>query len=170
MPRYAAFLRAVNVGGTGKLPMADLKAMCSDLGFKDMKTYIASGNVVFNSVLHGEQVQAQLTKVLSVYLDKPVAVAIRTRDELLELVSKSPFPNVEENKHILILLDETPPADIAFSAKHHTDELITVRDRVLHVYYPSGMGISKLKIPGTEKGTSRNMNTIRKMVELMVNE
>jgi uncharacterized protein (DUF1697 family) len=46
---YIALLRAVNVGGTGKLPMAKLKAMCSELGFVNVRTYIASGNVVFGS-------------------------------------------------------------------------------------------------------------------------
>ncbi len=49
MPRYVALLRAVNVGGTGKLPMTELKAMCVDEGFGDVQTYIASGNVVFSS-------------------------------------------------------------------------------------------------------------------------
>jgi len=48
MTRYVALLRAVNVGGTGKLPMADLKALCTELGFKRVETYIASGNVIFD--------------------------------------------------------------------------------------------------------------------------
>jgi hypothetical protein len=49
LTNYIALLRAVNVGGTGKLPMADLKAICSDAGFIQVQTYIASGNVVFKS-------------------------------------------------------------------------------------------------------------------------
>jgi hypothetical protein len=49
METYIALLRAVNVGGTGKLPMAELRAMCEDAGFRDVRTYIASGNVVFRS-------------------------------------------------------------------------------------------------------------------------
>jgi len=49
MTRYVGLLRAVNVGGTGKLPMADLRAMCAEIGFADVQTYIASGNVVFDS-------------------------------------------------------------------------------------------------------------------------
>ena len=49
MTTYIALLRAVNVGGTGKLPMADLKAMCLDAGFTEVRTFIASGNVVFSS-------------------------------------------------------------------------------------------------------------------------
>jgi uncharacterized protein (DUF1697 family) len=53
MNTYVALLRAVNVGGTGKLPMADLKAMCDAAGFVQVQTYIASGNVVFKSKATG---------------------------------------------------------------------------------------------------------------------
>ena len=49
MTIYVAFLRAVNVGATGKLPMSNLRRMCVELGFDDVQTYIASGNVVFTS-------------------------------------------------------------------------------------------------------------------------
>ena len=52
MTKYVALLRAVNVGGTGKLPMAELRAMCESIGFAKVRTYIASGNVVFESELH----------------------------------------------------------------------------------------------------------------------
>ena len=46
MPVFIALLRAVNVGGTGKLPMGDLKRLCEKAGFRNVRTYIASGNVV----------------------------------------------------------------------------------------------------------------------------
>ena len=167
MSRYAAFLRAVNVGGTGALPMADVKTMCAALGFENIKTYIASGNIVFESNKASIEVGAMLADQLEKFLNKKVPVFMRTAEELNAVISDSPFPNVEANKHMVILLDETPPADIAFKAKHHTDELIAIREGVLHIYYPSGMGKSKLKIPGTEHGTARNMNTVRKVLELM---
>ncbi|HEY0489493.1 MAG TPA: DUF1697 domain-containing protein, partial [Telluria sp.] len=51
MTTFIALLRAVNVGGTGKLPMTELKAMCEAAGFTNVRTYIASGNVVFDSAL-----------------------------------------------------------------------------------------------------------------------
>jgi uncharacterized protein (DUF1697 family) len=167
VPRYAAFLRAVNVGGTGKLPMAELRLMCEALGFENVKTYIASGNVVFDREQGEAEVRAALSEKLEKFMGKPVPVFIRTVDALAVLFADNPFPNVEENKHIVIFLDETPPADIAFSAKHHIDELVAIREKILHVYYPSGMGQSKLKIPAAEQGTARNMNTVRKVWELM---
>ena len=56
MTVYVALLRAVNVGGTGKLPMADLRAICVAAGFEGVRTYIASGNVVFSSDLAAAEV------------------------------------------------------------------------------------------------------------------
>jgi uncharacterized protein (DUF1697 family) len=167
MLRYAAFLRAVNVGGTGALPMAELKSICANLGFQNVKTYIASGNVVFNAEQGETVIRTLLATELEKHIKKTIPVFVRTADELSTLLHENPFPNVEPNKHLVILLDETPPHDIGFNAKYHTDELIAVREKSLHVYYPRGMGISKLKISGSERGTARNMNTIRKVLELM---
>ena len=72
MVKYVALLRAVNVGGTGKLPMADLKAICSDAGFTQVETYIASGNVVFESKMTPSKVKSELEKRLHEYSGKPV--------------------------------------------------------------------------------------------------
>ena len=64
MTTYIALLRAVNVGGTGKLPMAELKAMCNDAGFARVETYIASGNVAFDSKAAAAKVKSELEKRL----------------------------------------------------------------------------------------------------------
>ena len=72
MPIYIALLRAVNVGGTGKLPMADLKAMCEAEGFERVQTYIASGNVMFEAAGTEQEVQVALAQRLNLYAGKPV--------------------------------------------------------------------------------------------------
>jgi uncharacterized protein (DUF1697 family) len=71
MTSYVALLRAVNVGGTGKLPMTELRAMCEGCGFKDVRTYIASRNVVFKANLDEAAVQAELEPALQSYAGKP---------------------------------------------------------------------------------------------------
>src|SRR5262245_38232826 len=81
-PKYVALLRAINVGGTGKLPMADLKAMCEEAGFAHVATYIASGNVVFESSAPEAKVKAALEKRLQGYAGKPVGVVVRTAAEM----------------------------------------------------------------------------------------
>ena len=78
MTTYVALLRAINVGGSGKMPMSDLKSICTELGFADVETYIASGNVVFDCELSPEAVQATLTKRLKAYAGRDVGVFVRT--------------------------------------------------------------------------------------------
>jgi len=75
---YAALLRAVNVGGTGKLPMTELARLCEREGLCDVKTYIQSGNVVFTSAKKEAAVKAALEKALERHMGKPVAVMVRT--------------------------------------------------------------------------------------------
>ena len=85
MTAFVALLRAVNVGGTGKLPMTELKAMCDAAGFAKARTYIASGNALFASDLPEAEVQARLARALEAYAGKPVGVLVRTAAEMAAL-------------------------------------------------------------------------------------
>jgi uncharacterized protein (DUF1697 family) len=78
MTRYVALLHAVNVGGTSKLPMSELKAMCIDAGFLRVGTYIASGNVVLDSKAKPSAVKLAIEARLLAYFGKPAAVVVRT--------------------------------------------------------------------------------------------
>ncbi|UFX45137.1 DUF1697 domain-containing protein [Bradyrhizobium sp. 41S5] len=166
MPRYVALLRAVNVGGTGKLPMTELMAMCVDEGFTDVQTYIASGNVVFSSKLGAPKVKAALEKRLHAYAGKPVGVAVRSADEIAAVLKANPFPKAPPNTTVAIFLDEPPPKDALKDIKGHQDEQMRLGKREIYVAYGSGMGRSKLKIPAAANGTARNLNTIAKLAEL----
>ncbi|MCP1840759.1 uncharacterized protein (DUF1697 family) [Bradyrhizobium sp. USDA 4524] len=166
MPRYVALLRAVNVGGTGKLPMTELKAMCVDEGFADAQTYIASGNVVFSSKLGAAKVKAALERRLQAYAGKPVGIVIRSADEIAAVLRANPFPKAPPNYTVAIFLDEPPPKDALKDIKGQQDEEVRLGKREIYVAYGSGMGRSKLKIPAAAKGTARNINTIAKLAEL----
>jgi len=166
MPRYVALLRAVNVGGTGKLPMTELMAMCVDEGFTDVQTYIASGNVVFSSKLGAPKVKAALEKRLHAYAGKPVGVAVRSADEIAAVLKANPFPKAPPNTTVAIFLDEPPPKDALKDIKGQQDEQMRLGKREIYVAYGSGMGRSKLKIPTAANGTARNLNTIAKLAEL----
>jgi uncharacterized protein (DUF1697 family) len=166
MAKYVALLRAVNVGGTGKLPMAELKTMCSDAGFTEVETYIASGNVVFESKVTPSKVKSELEKRLHEYSGKPVGVAIRTVAEMRAVLNANPFPKAAPNFTAVIFLDEPPPADALKHATGVKDETMRLGSRVIYVHYPSCMGRSKLKIPAAKLGTARNINTVAKLVEM----
>ncbi|MBR0692290.1 DUF1697 domain-containing protein [Bradyrhizobium lablabi] len=166
MPRYVALLRAVNVGGTGKLPMTELEAMCIDEGFGEVQTYIASGNVVFSSRLGAAKVKAALEKRLRAYAGKPVGVVIRSANEIAAVLEANPFPKEPPNHTVAIFLDEAPPNDALDDIKGRQDEQIRLGKREIYVAYGSGMGRSKLRIPAAAKGTARNINTIAKLAAL----
>ena len=166
MTRYIALLRAVNVGGTGKLPMADLRAMCGDAGFVRVETYIASGNVVFESSAGPSAVKAGLEARLLAYAGKPIGVVVRTAPEMAAILKANPFPAAEPKYTYAIFLDHRPPADTLDQVTGQNGEEIRLGGREIFVHYGSGMGRSKLKIPAAKSGTGRNMNTVAKLAEL----
>jgi uncharacterized protein (DUF1697 family) len=165
VPTYAALLRAVNVGGTGKLPMADLRAMCASIGFADARTYIASGNVVFQSRLGEAAVKAKLEHCLAAYAGKPVGVLVRTGAELAAVLAANPFKTAAANRTLAIFLDAAPPANALATVSGRQAEVIALGAREIYVHYPAGMAHSKLKIGAAKTGTARNMNTVATLAE-----
>ena len=111
MGAFIALLRAVNVGGTGKLPMSELKAMCEELGFGAVRTYIASGNVVFTSRKSEAAIKAALEQRLQAYAGKPVGVLVRSAAEMAQVLADNPFPKAAPNRTVAIFLDARPPKD-----------------------------------------------------------
>ena len=166
MARYVALLRAVNVGGTGKLPMAELRAMCEEIGFRDVRTYIASGNVVFEADMSAAQAQEALEARLLAYAGKPVAVMVRDADEMAAILASYPFPDAPGNKAVVIFLEAPPTAEALANVAHQNGEEIALGHREIYLHYVNGQGTSKLRIPAADAGTARNMNTVRKLTEM----
>lgn len=163
---YVALLRAVNVGGTGKLPMQDLKAMCEKLGFAKVQTYIASGNVVFESKKSEKAVKEALEAALEKYAGKPVGVLVRTGAEMKAVHAANPFPKAPSNRTVAIFLDQPPAAKALEAVSGKADEEVSLGKREIYVHYGANMARSKLKIPAAAHGTARNMNTVAKLAEL----
>jgi uncharacterized protein (DUF1697 family) len=166
MGSFVALLRAVNVGGTGKLPMSELKEMCEKLGFESVRTYIASGNVVFTSRKSETAIKAALEKRLATYAGKPVGVLLRSAAEMAQVLADNPFPKAAPNRTMAVFLDDAPPADTMAGIRGRKDEQIKLGRREIYVHYGEGMGQSKLVIAAAKTGTARNMNTVAKLAEL----
>jgi uncharacterized protein (DUF1697 family) len=166
MPAYIVLLRAVNVGGTGKLPMAELKAMCTAAGFSKVQTYIASGNVMFETKLPHARVRALIEARLESYAGKPVGVVIRTADEMAEVLKANPFPKAAPNRAVAIFLDDPPHPGALADARGLNGEELRLGVREIYVSYGETMAQSKLRIPAAKAGTARNMNTVAKLVAL----
>ncbi len=166
MAAFVALLRAVNVGGTGKLPMSDLKEMCEALGFAGVRTYIASGNVVFTSRKSESAVKSALEARLNAYAGKPVGVVVRSATEMHAVVTDNPFPEAPPNRTVAIFLDEPPPADTLATVRGRNDEQIGLGRREIYVHYGDGMAKSKLVVPAAKAGTARNMNTVAALAKM----
>lgn len=166
MTAYIALLRAINVGGTGKLPMTELVAMCERSGFASVRTYIASGNVVFTSGKSAATVKRALEQALVDYAGKPIGVVIRTPDEMAAVLAANPFSGAPGNRTVAIFLDDAPPGDALEHIKGRADEELALGTREIYVLYGSGIGTSKLRIPAAKHGTARNMNTVAKLAEM----
>lgn len=166
MTGFIALLRAVNVGGTGKLAMSDLKALCEDAGFESVKTYIQSGNVVFASKLGEAKIKAALEAALTDHMGKPAHVIVRSAREMEALLKANPFADQPGNQVLAHLLDK-PPAKNALAGIEGPDgEEVVAKGREVFVFYPNGQGRSKLKLPLAKESTSRNMNTLAKLAEM----
>lgn len=167
MNSLIALLRGVNVGGTGKLPMKDLAAMCTKLGFADVKTYIQSGNVVFRTKLSAEKAGAALEKALAAYMGKPIGVVLRDAKAMADVVKSNPYAK-EPGNRVYVLFSNEPVDKALFKAlKGPAGETAVPRVNEAYVHYPEGMGQSKLKLPkmaGTV--TARNMNTVARLAEM----
>jgi uncharacterized protein (DUF1697 family) len=166
MIAFVALLRAVNVGGTGKLPMTVLTALCEQAGFTGVRTYIASGNVVFASRLSEAKVKAALERALEAHAGEPVGVLVRTADEMRRVLAANPFAGHPANRTIAFFLDHAPPADTIERATGRGNEVMALGEREIYVLYDEGMGRSKLRIPAAKTGTGRNMNTVAKLAQM----
>jgi len=166
MTSYIGLLRAVNVGGTGKLAMTDLKMLCEMAGFDCVRTYIASGNVLFESDRSEKAVKKILEEKLHDHSGKPVGVMIRTAAEMADVLARNPFPDSPGNRTMAIFLDAPPPASTLDDISGCAGEIVRLGRREIYVLYGADMGRSKLKIPAAKTGTARNMNTVAKLAAM----
>ena len=166
MTAYIALLRAVNVGGTGKLPMADLKRIGEEAGFAKVRTYIASGNLLFASDSDEAAVKAALEARLEAYAGKRVGVLVRTAEEMAAVAAANPFPDAAPNRVVAIFLDAAPLPDALDAVTGRQEEELQPGKREFYVHYGDGMAHSKLRIPAAREGTARNMNTVAKLATL----
>ncbi len=168
MASHAALLRAVNVGGTGRLSMVDLKAICERAGCRSVRTYIASGNVVFDSGASEPDLRQALEAGLQVHMGRPTGVLLRTRAELAGVLADNPFPQTPGDRVMaLFLTGAATQAMLEEISGLGADEELCLGCREIYVRYGSGMAATKLRIPAAGAGTARNLNTVAKLVAMM---
>ncbi|MFJ4471823.1 DUF1697 domain-containing protein [Streptomyces sp. NPDC089424] len=178
MTTYAALLRGINVGGSKKVPMADLRALLESLGHGGVRTYLQSGQAVFTAG-HGdeESLAAELTRAIEGRFGFAVDVIVRDHAYLKAVADGCPFPAAELEGRQLHATYFSAPVDTGRLAEidqaAFLPEEFRCGDRVLYLYAPNGLGRSKLaeylakpRLNTGVTATTRNWNTVVKLVEL----
>jgi len=165
---YVALLRGVNLLGNSTLKMSDLRDIAQELGLGSVRTFIASGNLLFTSDLREPQLSRMLEDRLEAHLGRAVRVMVRTAEEMAAAYRASPFPDAAGNNTLCFFMNDAPPNDLLATVRGRADdERIAAGVREVYVAYGErGIGRSRLRIPAAEAGTARNMNTVGKLAEL----
>ena len=97
MPRHVVLLRGINIGSRNRISMPELRAALEEAGFKDVQTYLQSGNVVLESRAKPETVARKVSAVIKDRFGLEIAVLVRTRDELTKIVNRNPLGSVAKD-------------------------------------------------------------------------
>ncbi len=177
MPVLICLLRGVNVGGHHKIKMEDLRALCASLKLRDAQTCVQSGNVVFRT---RETDLPRLARRLEDAIERTCGfrpdVIMRTCAELRDVIARNPFAGrggIESNRLLVTFLAADPGDDARARVRaiQTNPEELHIDGRELYIYYPDGMGRSKLTAAVLDRalktsGTGRNWNTVTKLLEM----
>jgi uncharacterized protein (DUF1697 family) len=172
--RAIALLRAVNVGGTGKLPMAELAKLLTKLGYTEVKTIVQSGNAVFTCAVKADaKLEASLEAALANAFGLQTTIFVRSAAEWDTIIAANPFPDMAANdpSHLVVMTCKSAPtaANVkALQAAIIGRETVHAAGKQLYLTYPDGIGDSKLSNTIIERklavaGTTRNWNTALKL-------
>lgn len=177
MSRFIALLRGINVGGKNKIPMAKLCALCRDLGWVHVQSYIQSGNVVFTADGKSDAHEAALEQSLERELKVSVPVIVRSARQWREYAKGNPFPDASMNEpnRVMLAVPKSRPkrdAENALRGRAANGEQIEQVGPVLWIHFPAGQAKTKLsptlmdRFVGSSV-TTRNWSTVTTIRELL---
>ena len=167
MTAYVALLRAVNVAGTGKLSMAELKAIGEDCGFENVRTFIASGNLLFESDKSEKAVQRMIGEKLETLFGKRIPLFVRSAAEMADVAAGNPFGDDKPSRVMAHFIADPPTAAMVEAATGVNGERMALGPRAIYVSYGEGIGKTKLKLPAVREGTARNMNSVARIAAML---
>jgi len=173
MKTQIVLLRGVMPTGKNKVPMAVLRAELTNAGFKDVKTYIQSGNVVLKSDLDREELEDRVGEVIKEKIGPELAIVVRTAVELQQMLDGNPFPNYDI-KRVFFTMFKTYPTkeliDMVTDIAYNEEELV-ISDLAAYLYIPGSAARSVLSTNYLERKlkvsmTARNFNTMTRMIQM----
>lgn len=176
MGTHVLLLRGINLGSTNAVSMSDLRELITGLGHTAVRTHLRSGNVVLSADLPPDELAARVEDAIAGELGLKVPAAVRTRDELAEIVAGNPIPGaVADPARFLVMFLSAEPDPVAVRAvdpdDHHPDQF-AVRGRELYQWSPNGVSKTKLTTSFWEQrlnvtATARNWNTVTKLLAML---
>lgn len=175
MDRHIALLRGINVGGKNRIPMSELRDALAASGFEDVRTLLASGNVVLSSRKGADALARACEAVIEDRFGLEIAVVTRTRAQLAAIVRRDPFGDVatDPRRYQVTFLDSKLSASVAdkLASLALAGEQLVVHGREVYTWHPDGVGRSKLAgaLAARSLGvtaTARNWATLGKLLAL----
>jgi uncharacterized protein (DUF1697 family) len=178
MEHYASILRGINVSGQKKIRMADLAALYESLGFANVRSYIQSGNVVFEAEAgKAKKIIQDIEQAIKKRYGFAVPVLIRTRAEMRATINANPFlkeKNIDNSKLHVSFLERAPEKSVvrAFNPGPLGEDRYVIKGRDIYLYCPGGYGKTKLSNTFLEKqfgvsATTRNWKTVNVLNDLL---
>ena len=170
MTRYAVLLRAINVGGHNKIPMAELRAALSDAGLADVTTYIQSGNIACASRRKSAGVATLVASVIADTFGHAIGVLVRTAEEMQSIGDV--FPHTDHNPKACGVVFMNGHVDGPLDAAKFAPDECAVDGSEVFMRWADGVSGSKLTPAWVEKqtglvGTHRNWATVQKLLEMV---
>ncbi len=168
-------LRGINIGPHNRIAMPDLRAALKDGGFGDVRTYVQSGNVVLSSRQPPAELEQSVQSLIAERFGLSIAVVVRTREELAEVVARDPFAGEQftEKLYQVTFLAEHPPAELVsrLAGLAVGEERFVASGREWYTYHPAGVARSKLAAGLSAKrqgvtATARNWITVRTLLAM----
>lgn len=177
VPTWVSLLRAVNLGSRNKVPMAALRSALADAGFQDVRTYVASGNVITRSGHRSpDRVAAEVRRVVAQLTGLEVPVMVRSPDDIDAVIAANPWPEATKQRPELVavsFLAATPDADrvAALRAEDFGDEACRVIGREVYVDHANSVHASRLTPAFLTRrlgvdGTARNWRTVEALAQM----
>lgn len=172
--QYIALLRGINVGGHKKVPMAELRDLLTKSGLENVKTYIQSGNVIFQSAEENRsKIERHIKDAISNYFGFEVAILVTTKDDIDVILKACPFSEEKKIASYFILLSEPPKTSLVnvIAKEQLPNEEFIITNNCVYIYYALGAGKAKLGVNWFEKklkvkATARNYRTMLKLLSL----
>jgi uncharacterized protein (DUF1697 family) len=173
--RVAALLQGVNLAGKRRVSMPELQAHLTELGYEDLTTYLASGNIALAGSSAPATLERELTRAIGEWSGIEIPVLVRTHEELARVVELDPLGGVADNpsRYLVGFLSKPPsePAVEALESLAAGSERVVLHGRELYTWHPDGAGRSKLAAALNSRKlgvtvTARNWNTVAKLLEL----